>query len=78
MVQEMHTILEEVGIIAKDDPLNLMIVSQGYHKTLHTDSYITELYYALLPARKNRDAVMDVLFWYRLIIAANDPYADNY
>ena len=62
MVREMQQILWDVGIDPKNDPINLIVVSQGYHAHLHTDFYLKTLYTALTPAAGNEDAVKEVLF----------------
>ena len=74
----MQTILTEVGIDPKTDPLNLIIVSHGYHKSLHTDAYLSNLYNSLKPARGNRQAIEQVLYYARIVIAFGDPYARGY
>lgn len=74
-VKEMQTILLDVGINPASDPQNLVIISQGFHKSLHTNAYITQLYNSLVLAKGNRKAVERVLFCYRIIISFSDPFA---
>ena len=74
-VQEMQTILTDVGITPASDPKNLVILSHGYHKSLHTNTYITQLHSSLVLAKENRKAVERVLFSYKIILSFSDPYA---
>ena len=77
-VFEMQQILTDVGIDYRNDPQNLLILSHGYHKSLHTDEYISYIHSCLEGAKGSKEAVEAVLFSLRIIIASGDPYANNY
>ena len=74
-IAEMHEILEKAGIDVYSSPLNLMLVSQGHHRTLHTNAYIEMVYCFIKPAKGNDYAVYFALLELRLLIAATDIYA---
>ena len=75
MVLEMQNMLVEVGIDPVNDPINLMVLSHGYHKKLHTDNYITMMYNSLITARGDKTAITNTLYYCRIVIAFDDPYA---
>ncbi len=74
IVKDMQNILKKAGINPKRDPLNLTIVSQGYHKSLHTDLYLLDVYYALNEVRGNPLAVRLRLVMLGIFIRASDPH----
>ena len=77
-VAEMQEILRNVGINPETDPINQMLVSQGYHASLHTNAYLIGLHSSLKRAAGNETEVKLVLYWYRIMIAASDPWAMGY
>ena len=77
-VAEMQTILTNANIDPETDPINQMLVSQGHHASLHTNAYLLSLYSSLKQAEGNDDDVRLVLYWYRIVIAATDPWAMGY
>ena len=78
LIRDMQNILKEVEIDPRTDPLNLVVISQGYHAPLHKDSYFKSLHSALNSARGDREEVEKVLFYARIFIAFSDPYAKDF
>ena len=74
-IREMQTILTDVGIDPVNDPKNMVIVSHGYHKSLHKNPYFSQLHSSLVLAKGNRKAVERVLSTYKIILIYSDPYA---
>ena len=77
-VAEMHSILEIAGIEMHTNPHNLVIVSHGYHKKLHTDAYIHQLHDKLMTTNGNATAVKLVLAQTRLLIKIGDIFSIGY
>lgn len=77
-VAEMQRILIDAKIDPETDPINQMIVSQGFHATLHTNMYLNSLHKSLKRVDGNDTEVRLVLYWYRIMIAASDPGAMGY
>lgn len=77
-VAEMQRILIDAKIDPETDPINQMIVSQGFHATLHTNMYLNSLHKSLKRVDGNETEVRLVLYWYRIMIAASDPGAMGY
>lgn len=76
-VDGMHEILESVEMDV-NHPLNLAVVSQGYHKSLHTDAYLQNLYMQLQPYKGNKKGVCAVLISQQIILSSSDPYDYSY
>ena len=77
-LQEMREILIDAGINPEKDWINQVSVSQGFHASLHTNLYIEYLYKDLKKASGDKDQVKLVLYWYRIMITAADPYSAGY
>lgn len=54
------------------------ITMEGYHASLHTNAYLIGLHSSLKRAAGNETEVKLVLYWYRIMIAASDPWAMGY
>ena len=78
IIRDMQNILIEVGIDPKSDPINMVIISQGYHKSLHTDLYMIELHSILSAVRGNAFQIKLTLFFYGLGLSNADPYATGF
>ncbi len=77
-LQEMREILIDADINPEKDWINQVSVSQGFHASLHTNLYIEYLYKDLKKASGDKDQVKLVLYWYRIMITAADPYSAGY
>ncbi|MBR2421625.1 MAG: AHH domain-containing protein [Oscillospiraceae bacterium] len=76
-VAGMHEILKSVEMDV-NHPLNLAVISQGYHKSLHTDAYLQNLYMQLQPHKGSKKGVCAVLISQQIIHSAGDPYKYSY
>ena len=74
-IQEMHSVLAEVGINRYIDPINLVLVSAGTHAKLNTDDYIAHVHSYIMEAGNNKLAIYAALFALRIEIAAMDALA---
>ena len=78
MMDEMHDMLIDAGIDI-NDPENLIIVSQGSHKTMHTKGYIIQIHNIMKQAENGgRDAVLQALDYARQYVASLDKYANGW
>ena len=68
----MQEILRNVGINPETDPINQMLVSQGYHASLHTNAYLIGLHSSLKRAAGNETEVKLAVCKH---IATNSPPA---
>lgn len=75
---ELHVALKEAGINCVHDPANLVLVSAGYHATLHTDKYIKDVHDRIMSTDRSRAAIYKELFYLRIEIAANDRLGIGY
>ena len=74
----MHELLISVDIDI-NDPENLIVVSQGSHKTMHTKTYISNIYSIMKQAEKgNQLSVRWSLFLARTYASSLDQYAKGY
>ena len=60
------------------DPNNLMIVSHGLHKSMHTDKYLLGVSKAILNAGNTKEEIYEVLFELRIGISAYDIFSAGY
>ena len=79
-LHEAQSIMEQAGVFPETDLHNQVVISAAYHVSLHTDAYIMMVTAPIIALGNNptQDQVYTVLFDLRLIIAANDPYANGY
>ena len=78
MMDEMHDMLEKANIDINDAE-NLIIVSHGSHKSMHTRSYIIQIYNIMKQAQGgDRNAVLEALDYARSYVASLDKYANGW
>jgi hypothetical protein len=78
MMDEMHEMLEKADI-GVNDAENLIIVSHGSHKTMHTKGYIIQIYNIMKQAENGgREAVLEALDYARNYVASLDKYANGW
>lgn len=78
MMDEMHEMLEKADI-GINDAENLIIVSHGSHKTMHTKGYIIQIYNIMKQAENGgREAVLEALDYARNYVASLDKYANGW
>ena len=78
MMNEMHKMLEDAKIDI-NDPENLIIVSHGSHKSMHTKDYIIKIHKIMMQARNGtRDDVLEALDYARSYAASLDKYANGW
>ena len=78
MMDEMHQMLIDAKIDI-NDPENLIIVSHGSHKSMHTKGYIIQIYNIMKQAENGgRDAVLEALDYARSYVASLDKYANGW
>ena len=78
MMDDMHDMLRRAGIDI-NDPENLIVVSQGSHKSMHTKGYIIQIYNIMKQAQGGgRDAVLEALDCARSYVASLDKYANGW
>ena len=70
--------MEGAGIMIAIDPNNLMIVSHGLHKSMHTDKYLLGVSKAILNAGNTKEEIYEVLFELRIGISAYDIFSAGY
>ena len=74
MMDDMHELLASVGI-SINDPENLLIISHGTHKSMHTRMYITVIHRIMMCARGgNEFDVRLALLFARMYAASLDQY----
>lgn len=77
-LNEMHHLLRDVNIDI-NDPENLIILSQGSHKSLHTRGYISAIYSIMMWADGGSELdVRIALFFARTYAASLDQYSYGY
>ena len=77
-MQYMHSLLASVGIDI-NDPENLIAMSQGTHKRIHTKSYIDGLFWIMSQATPGDEwSVREALFWARMYASSFDAYSSGY
>ena len=78
MMNEMHDMLTSVGIDI-NDPQNLLIVSHGSHKSMHTKEYIYGIYDIMMQAKGGDEGdVRQALFYARLYAASWDIHSNGW
>ena len=53
--------MEKAGIVIAVDPNNLIIVSHGFHKSMHTDEYLLGVSSAILATDGTKEEIYKVL-----------------
>ena len=77
-INYMHSLLESVGL-SVDSPDNLLIISHGTHKSMHTKTYISNIYSIMVCAEPNNKASVEwALFLARIYAASLDQYPCGY
>jgi len=66
----------EISIFA--DFNNLMIVSNGLHKSMHTNDYLLWVSNTILATDGTKEGIYNALFYLRVVIASYDCYASGY
>ena len=75
---EMRALLASVGMTV-NDPENLIIISHGTHKSMHTKHYIRNIYNIMMSAERGNEAsVRWALFLARQYAASQDQYSFGY
>lgn len=78
MMDAMHEMLKKAGINI-NAPENLIVVSQGSHKSMHMRDYITNIYRIMMQAKSNeKEDVLEALYYARLYAASKDQYANGW
>ena len=72
-LKHMQTILSGVGINVANSAHNLVILSQGYHKSMHTEWYIHFIYDYIAPCEDSRIMVIASLKVLKGILLLGDP-----
>ena len=73
-------IMISAGVDPEHDLINQVVISAGYHNSLHTNDYILMVTKPIIALGDNptKNQIYEVLFYLRIAIAANDPYANGY
>ena len=78
MMVVMHKMLTDVGIDI-NDPQNLIIISHGSHKSMHTKEYIRGIYDIMMQAKGGDEGdVRQALFYARIYAASWDKYSNGW
>lgn len=67
-----------VDIDCENSPINLMLVSYEFHRSLHTDAYIARVYRCIKAAEGSRIKIYIALYQLRMELSAEDPYSYLY
>ena len=78
MMNDMHALLQSVHIDI-NDPENLIIMSHGTHKSMHTKAYISGIHAIMMRANAGDEySVRLALFFARLYAASWDQYPNGW
>ena len=79
-LREAQEIMIRAGVIPQSNRVNQLVLSASYHASLHTDEYIKMVTAPIVDLGDNatEDQIYAILFDFRIVIAANDPYAYGY
>ena len=77
-MDEMHDILDKAGI-GINNAENLIIVSHGSHKAMHTKQYIIAIYHIMKPAEgRGKEAALIALGKARKYVESLDQYKNGW
>ena len=77
MIKEMQQILTDVGINVANDPINQVVISQGFHAHIHTDEYFEMLHKELTAVKGDQRGVRRILRNYKAMLTWDDMYRDQ-
>ena len=79
-LSDAQRIMINAGVDPKHDLVNQVVISVKYHVSLHSNDYILMVTTPIIALGKNptKNEIYQVLFYLRIGIAANDPYAYGY